>query len=60
MNTSVEIEGRFQANCNKCGKENECLVFLTEIENQGFFFSLITYLCQTCVSEAFKSFDKDK
>ena len=62
MSVTVEIIGTVQAKCSKCGKKDECLETLTEIESDdgGLYLSLMTWLCQACVSKGFKSFDKDK
>ena len=61
MSVSIEADKETsRAKCNGCGKENECLEFYIEADNQGFYLNLLVYLCQTCVSAAFKSFDKDK
>jgi ribosome-binding protein aMBF1 (putative translation factor) len=43
--------------CDICGKENKELLKITD---EGLFFDTDIYVCQSCVSKWFKSFQKGK
>ena len=43
--------------CDACGKESTELLVVTD---PGIFIDSHFYICQSCVSKWFKSFNKDK
>ena len=44
--------------CDNCGKKNTELV---QFNKKVFrFFNCNTYVCQSCISKTFRSFNKDK
>ncbi len=53
----VKIAKAEDKKCDVCGKPNKELL---EVIDPGIFIDTKIYICQSCVSKWFKSFDKSK